>query len=497
MEYLSFVSEGKSLLISPAGYGKTYTIVQCLKYTQGTQLILTHTHAGVASIKEKIKSENISTHTFHVETISSFCQKYVQSFYVGSDIPDQDDKRYHPFILDKAYAIFNSFLLHDILKSTYTGLFIDEYQDCTKKQHDIMMLLSNIFPTRILGDPLQSIFDFNGDLINFKTDLNDFIKYPELDVPNRWYKNGNNVLGDIIKGFREKLINKEPLVLQQDPSNGFYIIETNDGDLYSNDSNYYRKLISIVRNQNCIPDLESLLILVPEYEEATAFGTKNYGTISERVKLKQRIDFTHQLSLLEAIDDRSFYSIARTADEVISTIIKARKKVKKVKRDILLALFQKTEIDRWFADDGFKTKRLDSDKEKSLTVQRKFDVFFSTPDSNNLLSLITEAKVQFGLKRKRESVYRNLLASLKQSIYDNIPIYDAMKNNRNLIRRIGRKVHGKCIGTTLLTKGLEFDTVVLLDAHKFDTPEHLYVALSRCCKKLIIFTNNLQLNPYY
>jgi len=41
-----------------------------------------------------------------------------------------------------------------------------------------------------------------------------------------------------------------------------------------------------------------------------------------------------------------------------------------------------------------------------------------------------------------------------------------MKKQKNILRRIGRKIFGKCMGTTLLTKGLEFDTVVILNAHK-------------------------------
>ncbi|MFV1977526.1 MAG: hypothetical protein ACC651_17435 [Candidatus Scalindua sp.] len=44
---------------------------------------------------------------------------------------------------------------------------------------------------------------------------------------------------------------------------------------------------------------------------------------------------------------------------------------------------------------------------------------------------------------------------------------------------MGRKIKGKCIGTTLLTKGLEFDTVAILNARKFDCPKNLYVALTR------------------
>jgi len=128
MDYQSFVSQNKALLISPAGYGKTYTIVESLKHTEGAQLILTHTHAGVGSIKEKIKAENIPARLFHVETISSFCQKYVQSFYIGKDIPDQEDKLYHTFVLEKACTLFKSHLLQSIIKSTYKGLFVDEYQ---------------------------------------------------------------------------------------------------------------------------------------------------------------------------------------------------------------------------------------------------------------------------------------------------------------------------------------------------------------------------------
>ena len=52
-----FISKDKSMLIAPAGYGKTHLITECLIHTTGKQLILTYTHAGVASINEKIKNE--------------------------------------------------------------------------------------------------------------------------------------------------------------------------------------------------------------------------------------------------------------------------------------------------------------------------------------------------------------------------------------------------------------------------------------------------------
>ena len=96
-----FLSKKKSLLVSPAGYGKTYTIVECVKKAQGKSLILTHTHAGIAAIKKKLLSANVSKDKYQVETITSYAQKYVKSFYVG-EIPsiDAQANNYGQFILE-------------------------------------------------------------------------------------------------------------------------------------------------------------------------------------------------------------------------------------------------------------------------------------------------------------------------------------------------------------------------------------------------------------
>lgn len=68
--------------------------------------------------------------------------------------------------------------------------------------------------------------------------------------------------------------------------------------------------------------------------------------------------------------------------------------------------------------------------------------------------------------------------------------------DRNVLRRKGRKVMQKNIGTTLLTKGLEFDNVVILNAQKFDDPRHFYVALTRCSEKLVVISITAVLHPY-
>ena len=73
-------------------------------------------------------------------------------------------------------------------------------------------------------------------------------------------------------------------------------------------------------------------------------------------------------------------------------------------------------------------------------------------------------------------------------------MFEAMKMFKNRVRHQGRKIEGKCFGTTLLTKGLEFDTVIVYDANKFEDSKNFYVAISRACKKLVIITESLSLN---
>jgi superfamily I DNA/RNA helicase len=45
-----------------------------------------------------------------------------------------------------------------IITNTYDGIYVDEYQDCSADQHELVMLLADYLPCRVVGDPLQAIF---------------------------------------------------------------------------------------------------------------------------------------------------------------------------------------------------------------------------------------------------------------------------------------------------------------------------------------------------
>jgi hypothetical protein len=519
MDYQSFVDCKKSLLISPAGYGKTHAIVESLKYTSGCQLILTHTHAGVASIKDKLAKARIASNCYSVETISSFSQRYLKSFYVGSDVPEQDakdnidpSKDYHSFVTEKARALISLAIVRRIILATYDGLFIDEYQDCTLLQHGFLMEISSILPTRILGDPLQGIFDFNGKNVDFETDLADFEQFPELKTPYRWYKEGNNqALGDLIKTFREPLLKGKVINLRSDSKCSFYVIQVQDGDIDDPNSVYREKIKGLLQHSKKDSSYESLLIIVPEYEEVIEDKKIRRGGISDRAKMLTKFDHAKEVTLLEAIDDSKFYSLAKETDKLIDSMSKARKPIKKI-YDFLTNLFAKTSpvkrknigLNDWIStssQQGGSDYYLKSKQASAALLGEQLGSIISAletnPSNTEIYSLLLFIKNTLKLKvQPRRELLNSLLQAMNKSVNDDISVYEAMKEHKNIIRRVGRKIQGKCIGTTLLTKGLEFNTVAIFDAHKFESPKHLYVALTRCCKNLILFTDGTKLGPF-
>lgn len=492
-DYSRFVSERKSLLVAPAGYGKTYTLAECIKYTpdEDVQLILTHTHAGIASIKEKIKQQNIPDSKYHIETITGFAQKYVNAFYCGADSPAQEDsKAYYPFIVKQAIELFKKDSVLRIISNTYSGLFVDEYQDCTKSQHLMVMELSKVLPTHVLGDSLQGIMDFGKEqLVDFNEDLNGFVRFPDLETPHRWFQEGNNNnLGEALKEIRTELLKEgqKTIDLKKYGDDILYIVNVKKDDIYNPESKYLRGLSKLVNNPTKEPAFENLLIIMPEYYQ----NKVPKGDVHHRADLKTKIDYSNRLVLLEAFDDKSFYSCSSDIDHIINSYQRLRNINKHIIKDIINPLFYTSFINIWFKEYSSVRVRQKENKEKSIELKQLFDKCVTIPTNQNILDLLVYLKDDLKFKYKRPELVFSILRALKNSIVENISVSESMISHKNIVRRVGRKINGKCIGTTLLTKGLEFDTVAIMDADKFESAKHLYVALTRASKKLIMFTQN-------
>lgn len=149
----------RGLVVAPAGCGKTRLIAQAVNYDQDRQLVLTHTHAGVSAILNHLNTVGVSLSRVRVTTIDSFALRYANAFPDLSGWHAREPKGDQWLeIHTAAERAFQCRAVRRVLRITYRGIYVDEYQDCSAAQHALVRTLAGILPCRILGDPLQAIF---------------------------------------------------------------------------------------------------------------------------------------------------------------------------------------------------------------------------------------------------------------------------------------------------------------------------------------------------
>ena len=487
-----FLNNPKGLMIAAAGHGKTYCIAECVKLSNANccQLVLTHTHAGISSLKKKFSEKCIDTHKYEIQTITGFSQRLVFSFCNKNDIPySQDNKLFFPWVIKKAAQLLSIKSIQKIIQISYQGLFVDEYQDCDISQHSLVMILANLMPVHIFGDPLQGIFDFNGEKVNFAKDLGQFTQFDLLQKPWRWLINDNNPeLGKCILWYRKELYkDKTDFKLVNNRKSGFNVIIPRGG----NEIAQLMYISAVVRNIKS----ESVLVLIPSYYDMSQNRLR--GDCNDRAKIKSQLSL-YGYTLIEAIDQKDYYSTASKIDETYIKMRRARFKVKKIFNILLQLSFNKSELEDWIdvGNDRVKNRRKEFSK-KSECLATMCNTFILNPCSESFLPIIDFFLFEQKTKSKRPDIVYANRKCVANSISNGESVYENMNQYKNKIRMSGRKVLGKCIGTTLLTKGLEFDTVIILWANLIRDKRNFYVAISRACKELYVFSNsyNIHLDP--
>lgn len=443
-KYKKFLDARKAILIAPAGHGKTFAIAQCIKLCNDAecQLVLTHTHAGVASITKKLQAERINKNKYLVETIDSFIRKYVCSYTNLSD-KNVDQHDFFDILLDNAEAVLNNSFILDIVAKSYHGIFVDEYQDCSLAQHKIIESISTRLPVHSFGDALQGIFDFNEDSIDFKTDLTDYREFNFLKTPWRWKKNKIcKALGDKILEFRTILESSDPVISLETDENASLFVDKSDNFI-----NYHNKLND-----------DNVLIIYPRYIDANG---KHRGGIKERAFFRAKNQL-FQYNLLESFDDKAFYSISKDIDNILNEELVNQEESKNLVLEDLKNNFNQLQKSFQISCKKFMNKNLIKSSLQDFYDKMNSEKYYLRPDlMKSFCKIFQEENIE--------------------------SVCQAMINLKNIERRIGRNIKAKSIGTTLLTKGLEFDTVIVYDVDKFTCPKNFYVAVSRACKKLILF----------
>lgn len=477
MNRQKFLNDFRSMVIAPAGYGKTYTIAKCVSENPMPLpiLVLTHTNAGVASLKSKMDSLHITSSNYILSTICGYTEVLVNSFVLDKTLvlPRTNTNYYHT-INELATKVTKAAPFQKFIKLKYSHIIVDEFQDCSTLQLDFIYALSRAIPLHVLGDNLQSIYGFKGekivDMLGTECkQLHSNVQY--LDTAWRWNNVGKKGLASDLSKIRQNLLSGSIINLEDYNNIRHLICGENEKFHRGKELTRYERLLLDVRRCN---NDESILLIHP---------------LSEAIVARQKIIKRYQfLTLLEAVDDKLFYESARLIDSsdgnsscfrtliaILHSIATTSGLLKLVHKDGELVKARSKDniikVDFWSKIKGQLDGRLES--------------WYTVLDS---LSNIKELYIY------RRQIFNDLKKAIIEAINKHCTVEEAMNLIHNRRKHVGRFVPNKCLGTTLLTKGLEFDHVILLDAHKIIDKNNFYVAITRGCKSLTIISETKTLS---
>jgi len=453
----------RGVVVAPAGYGKTHLIAEAVNvYGSNRELILTHTHAGVDSIKRKLIKLNTSNRkNFQVETIDGFILRYVSHYpkscnWQGSlENIDWNNTRTCGINLFKSESIKN------ILKASYTGLYVDEYQDCCKEQHSIVLEISSVLPTRILGDPMQGIFNFrNIQIVDWDSDVqSNYQQIAVLDTPWRWNNAKNPELGNWLALQRDNIKSSRAITKNSLPS--------------------CIKWVKCNTEQDIIKECYSVISSISANETLIVIGIADRVATTHNLASKLRgicgiVEPLESRDLKEAINKLTDNCVFNKATGVLDIAV------------LCLSGINNTNLKTEY--NSLKSKKLPKKKVKTV-INDPLEEFVNTGDLNKMIVLMESFKNFPNSHLYRKELYYEILKITKESLRAGIPLKDALIRVRENTRRIGRKIPKRAVARTLLVKGLEFDHAIVVSADMYDA-KNLYVALTRATKTLTIIASS-------
>lgn len=443
----------------PAGSGKTELIAAMVAQvaTQGgTSLVLTHTHAGVNALRQRMKKFGVSNDRVVVRTLDSWSYDLVSHFPILAelDVPATPDwSRTADYHRGAARAV-ESKAVSRMLSISYAHVFIDEYQDCVTAQHILAVALAQVLPITVLGDPLQSLFHFGKNRpVDWNTDV--LPNFPAINVdhhPHRWEPNHQD-LGAWLVSIRENLVQGVPIDLTTGPVRW---VERQNPQTFVNEC--YRALS----------------------REGTVAALGHF-----------RPDCVRAASML-----KGSYSVMEAIDEKLSTALSA--KIDTDKGSVVAKAVVDFAID---ASIGLAS-HISPAKRKQLGVGKSFTTrndqlkpaykavlqLRDDPTPTNVhtaLSLL--GRLPNVIIHCREA-WDEITQAVAIAMTDDCTVSEALQRTRNYARVAGRRSVAHVVSRPLLVKGLEYDHVIILNPAKYSA-EELYVALTRGSQSVTVISD--------
>lgn len=453
-------------IIAAAGCGKTEQIGEATRLATRRRLILTHTHAGVDALRERMKRLKVPSAKFQIDTIAGWCLRYAVSFpkisNVKLSVPATDAE--WKSVYEGAARVIEAGAVTRVLQATYEGLYVDEYQDCNALQHRVATAISKHLPVCVFGDPLQAIFDFKGQPpVNFAADVfPHFAKAGELTKPWRWHNHGNDALAIWLAEMRIGLEQRNELDLSKLPEGVIWVQLPADVK--------YQSSKVVGEAKRLLKDGERLVVIA---------DAKRLGV---RAKLAQSLSQAG-FSNIEPIDCKPLFQFAKAfeAADGPKRVVLLLDVAESCMTDISATNF-KAALDSFRA--GKKKHRTKYGALIDLgEAIHHGDLGYARP-----LALLEGFHDHVARDTYRREMFFALRSALRAKVVTpSLALADAIREVQTKIRHIGRRIGYRSVGSTLLVKGLEFDRAVIVGSPDM-SKQDWYVALTRATKGMTILS---------
>lgn len=341
-----------------------------------------------------------------------------------------------------------------MLEVSYSTLFIDEYQDCLTDQHELALALAKVLPAAVLGDPLQSLFNFGRNRpVDWSTDV--LPNFPAVDVehrPHRWDPD-HQTLGAWLVAIRDNLINGQPIDLTSAP-----VTWVRRDDPRTFVGTCYAAL-----------KVDGTIAVLGQFRRDCVNAAGNLGGL---------------YAVMEAIDEMVPITLATNIDtkdgaEVAQAIVKfAIDCSSGIPNHIPAGKRQ-----RLGEGKSFTTRNDDLRAAYEAIGQVR-----STPTPGEVRRALDLLSKLPGVSIHCREAWSEITRSVATAMTDGCSVYEALQRTRNHTRVVGRRPTARVVSRPLLVKGLEYDHVIILNPANYSAQE-LYVALTRGSRSVAVISD--------
>lgn len=453
---------------APAGCGKTQLIADALSQHAGFKpvLVLTHTNAGVTALRARLQRGGVPSAAYRVSTIDGFAMRLAAKFPARTGLqarvlelanPNTD----YPAIRVAVLTALQAGHLHDAIAATYSRLLVDEYQDCNLAQHGIVCALAQTLATCILGDPMQAIFGFRDPLVHWQTQAQAaFPPVGVLQTPWRWRLVGMELLGNWLLQARALLEAGQPVDLRGAPAGVQWVQLTQGAEV--------QQRLAAARTR--APNQDGRVLVVGDSMNVNGrhqLTMQTPGATSvETVDLRDLVTFARQFELASPDALRALAGFASSLMTEVGTA----------------NLVSRVDTIR-----GGRARTPPTPAEAAAVA------FSESPSHATSVDLLQALAGQPNARVYRPELLHCCINALRAANADGgfvAAAIQARERNRHLGRPLGRRA----VGSTLLLKGLEADVAVILEPERM-TAQHLYVALTRGARQVVVCSASPILTP--